>query len=406
MDDVAALAQEGAPPDSIGSFHSTGSGMTQSGDQPEQVHEAPAVPLPAAALAAAFAALPVGMAVIADDGRIVVMNEALAAMCGVGERDARPTRAGELAALMDIRDADGAPLPEGQSPIEIAGDGGSLPEAPMIVRVVGSAQARPVACAVTPIDDGDGWGGALMTVRERLAVTDDRSALEDSQAALRVLVADRERVQAEERRRIARDLHDDLQQSLSALNMRLGMAEDALAHDPEEARQWLVESQRNVIDAAGATRRIIEDLRPQGLYHRALVGALRDLADAFTARTGVECDLAALPDAMPEPPEEVADCIYRIAQESLTNIAKHAGATSVHMRLERSTTGAMRFTVADDGRGLDVPTARFQEGSYGLLGMSERVRALNGEMRVTGSPGKGTTVEAEIPLAAAAGDPA
>lgn len=378
--------------------------MTQSGDQPEQVHESPAVTLPAAALTAAFASLPVGMAVIGDDGRIVVMNEALEAICGVERGVPRPTRAGELAAFVDIRDADGAPLPKGQSPIEIAGDGGTLLETPMIVRVAGSAQARSMLCAVTPIGDGDSWGAALMTVRERLAVTDDRSALENSRAALRVLVADRERVQADERRRIARDLHDDLQQSLSALNMRLGMAEDALAHDPDEARRWLAESQRNVIEAAAATRRIIEDLRPQGLYHRPLVGALRDLVDAFIARTGVDCEFFAAPDVMLEPPEEVADCIYRIAQESLTNVAKHAEATLVHMRLERSATGAIQLTVVDNGHGLDVPTARLREGSYGLLGMSERARALNGEMRVTGSPGNGTTVEVAIPLVGAVGD--
>jgi signal transduction histidine kinase len=380
--------------------------MTQQGDRSEHVPRGPATPLPATALAAAFGVLPVGVAVIASDGRVLVMNEALGAMCGLGPGESGPTRAGELIEILDIRAVDGTALPDGQSPIEIASAGGRLEEAPMIARAVGSAEAMPVACAVTPIDDGDGWAGAVMTVRERQATTADRADLEESQAALQVLVADRERVQSEERRRIARDLHDDLQQSLAALNMRLGMAEDALEHDPEEARQWLEESQRDVIEAAGATRRIIDDLRPQGLYHRALVSALHDLVHGFTERTGVACDFAALPAGMPEPPEEVADCIYRIAQESLTNIAKHAEATSVHMRLERTAAGAMHFTVADDGRGLDVPTARYSPRSYGLLGMSERVRALNGEMRVTGSPGQGTTVEADIPLGAAAGGPA
>ena len=376
--------------------------MTTPDDDPGRVPEAP---LPAAALAAAFATLPVGMAVIASDGRVVVMNHALVAMCGLGGGDARPIRVAQIAELLDVRDEDGALLPEGRSPVDVAAAGGRLDEAPMIVRAVGAAEARPVACAVTPIDDGDGWSGALLTIRDRPLAGTDRAALEETQAALQVLVADRERVQAEERRRIARDLHDDLQQSLAALNMRLGMAEGALDHDSAEARQWLEESQRNVIEAAAATRRIIEDLRPQGLYHRPLVGALRDLIDSFSARTGVACDFAALPDAMPEPPEEVADCIYRIAQESLTNIAKHADATSVHMRLERTPAGVMRLSVIDDGRGLDVPTARYQPGSYGLLGMSERVRALSGEMRVTGSPGRGTTVEADIPSGAAAGGP-
>jgi len=105
---------------------------------------------------------------------------------------------------------------------------------------------------------------------------------------------------------------------------------------------------------------------------------------------------------MHEPPEEIADCIYRIAQESLTNVAKHADATAVRMRLEFTPAGPARFTVIDDGRGLDVPTAQHRVGTYGLLGMSERVRALNGHMRVTGAPGRGTTVEVEIPPGASA----
>jgi signal transduction histidine kinase len=373
--------------------------MTTPDDDPGRVTEAT---VSSAAFAAAFATLPTAAAIIAPDKRVVIMNDALALMCGLQPGDTRPIRVAQLAGLLELRDEDGSLFPDGSSPLVVAAAGGRIGESPMIARTVGTSEARPVLCAVVPIDDGASWRGALLTIRDRSGAGADQQALEEAQAALRVLVADRERVQAEERRRIARDLHDDLQQSLAALNMRLGMAESALDPDATEARRWLEESQRNVIDAAGATRRIIDDLRPQGLYHRPLLGALRDLTEAFRTRTGVACDFTAEPESMHEPPEEIADCIYRIAQESLTNVAKHADATAVRMRLEFTPAGPARFTVIDDGRGLDVPTAQHRVGSYGLLGMSERVRALNGHMRVTGAPGRGTTVEVEIPLGASA----
>lgn len=350
-----------------------------------------------AALDALLASTPMGVALIDADGGVAIANGALAHVLGIDAAAPGLGHVSDLDALVEFRSADGTHLAENDSPLARARDGTALPDTPMLVRGRGADAARPVVCGVTPLAPGGAPSGVLLTVCEPAGEQSDRAALEESQAALRVLVADRERVQAEERRRIARDLHDDLQQSLAALNMRLGMAEDALDTDPAEAREWLQESQRNVIEASRATRRIIEDLRPQGLYHRPLLSALRDLVEGFSDRTGVPCDFTSLPGEMPEPPEEVADCIYRIAQESLTNIAKHADATQVHMHLERDDTGDLHLRVADDGRGLDEPTAHYRRGAYGLIGMSERVRALNGNMRISGSPGAGTTVEADIP---------
>ena len=351
------------------------------------------------ALVALLEGMPVGAVVLSSDGSVLALNPAFMAVTGL-QHDVLDLRtAADLEAAVELRDLAGAPMPDGASPLAIALAGGRLDAVPMLVRAVGDGGARPVTCSVVPIGGPDAVVGALLLLAEPAGKAPEQAALEESQAALRVLVADRERVQAEERRRIARDLHDDLQQSLAALNMRLGMAEDVLDSDPAEARQWLEESQRNVMDASKATRRIIEDLRPQGLYHRALVGALGDLVSGFTDRTGVECVFDPVPADMPEPPEEVADCLYRIAQESLTNIAKHADATQVSMQLVRRDDGAMQLRVVDDGRGLDVPTARYQSGAYGLMGMAERVRALNGEMRISGQPGRGTTIEADIPPA-------
>lgn len=344
-----------------------------------------------------MASVPAGVAIIDSQGRVARANAALPQVLGIDPAAPGLQTVRDLDALVEFRGADGSHLDDGESPLALALAGHELTGASLLVRRRGSDAARPVACRVVPLAGAGGPGGALLVVHASGAGRSDQVALEESQAALRVLVADRERVQAEERRRIARDLHDDLQQSLAALNMRLGMAEDVIADDPAEAKQWLQEAQRNVIDASRSTRRIIEDLRPQGLYHRPLVTALRDLVEGFSERTGVPCEFAASPAEMPEPPEEVADCIYRIAQESLTNIAKHAEATQVHLRLERDDAGDLHLRVTDDGRGLEEPTAHYRRGSYGLIGMSERVRALNGHMRISGSPGAGTTIEADIP---------
>jgi signal transduction histidine kinase len=140
-------------------------------------------------------------------------------------------------------------------------------------------------------------------------------------------------------------------------------------------------------------RKIAAALRPAALDYGGLVDAIRLLADEFERRTGIGCTLQ-----IPEPVDSrgnLANCLFSICQESLTNIARHAGATAVEIRLTADP-GCLALTVRDNGRGFE-PDSAAQTSSLGLLGMRERARMAGGILSVISGPGEGTTILAWIP---------
>jgi signal transduction histidine kinase len=147
-----------------------------------------------------------------------------------------------------------------------------------------------------------------------------------------------------------------------------------------------------------ATRRIAADLRPLMLDDLGLAAALDWLTHSFSQRTGIATDLI-IDDAVAQIGEPVASALYRITQESLTNVAKYAQATTVEIRLER--TGEwVQLAVRDNGRGIDAAD-HGKRGAFGLLGMRERATLLGGDVAIIGQPGRGSEVRVRIPLAAA-----
>lgn len=146
-----------------------------------------------------------------------------------------------------------------------------------------------------------------------------------------------------------------------------------------------------------ATRRIAADLRPLILDDLGLVPALEWLAEAFAQRHAVQCGLEV--DASLELQEPHATTVFRIVQECLANVAKHAQARNVHVRVLRSDTGVL-LSVQDDGVGFDVGQAP-QPASLGIAGLRQRAKLLHGSVVLTSAPGQGTRVEAAIPLDAA-----
>jgi signal transduction histidine kinase len=212
---------------------------------------------------------------------------------------------------------------------------------------------------------------------------------------LRALFARLHSIREEERTRIARDLHDELGQLLTALKLQLCSLEKKAGRKGNGILDLKTSS--SLIDQTLATvRRIAFELRPSTLDQLGLVHTLREEIRRFEGRTGIRCK-ACLPEQLPDLGPERTTALYRIFQEALTNVSRHAGASQVAVRLEVS---PFRITLEceDDGRGFD---ASFAESplALGLAGMVERARALEGEVRFQRGPEGGTIVTASIPLA-------
>ena len=220
-------------------------------------------------------------------------------------------------------------------------------------------------------------------------------ALRFSREQLRSLAAKLQSIREEERARIARDVHDELGQSLTALKMDIaGIASRLPSGDTA-----LLERARTMsgsIDASIQTvRRIAAELRPGVLDNLGLVAALEWQAEEFQKRTGIECDFAAsLDDSWLNP--ELCTALFRIFQETLTNVARHARATKVMVTLRESEGQAM-LAVQDDGQGIQAQQSNWRQ-SLGLLGIRERVFLFGGEVVINGAPGHGTTVTVRVPL--------
>ncbi len=236
---------------------------------------------------------------------------------------------------------------------------------------------------------------AVLTIRHTLRLEHElERRLEENtraRADLQELSAKLLRAQENERRALARELHDEVGQSLSAILMEAESAE--CADDPREARDRLASVRTLAEKTVNEVRDLALLLRPSMLDDFGLVPALNWHAREMTKRTGLNVVLSA-DDAADELPDEHKTCIYRLVQEAVNNTARHANAHTVEVDVRR-TEGRVLFSVRDDGSGFDT---RFVRG-LGLLGMEERVRRLGGKLEIDSRPGFGTRIAAELPLA-------
>jgi signal transduction histidine kinase len=201
-----------------------------------------------------------------------------------------------------------------------------------------------------------------------------------------------------ERRRTARELHDELGQSLTALKMDLESLRSALPPGQPELGERAQAMHALLDGTIAATRRIAADLRPLMLDDLGLAAALDWLTHNFSNHTGIATDLV-IDDSVAQVPEPIASALYRITQESLTNVAKYAQATTAEIRLERDGDW-VQLLVRDNGRGIEAAD-QDKRGTFGLLGIRERVSLLGGDVAIKGERGQGSEVRARIPLAAA-----
>lgn len=225
----------------------------------------------------------------------------------------------------------------------------------------------------------------------------NRLALQRSEEDLRGLTARLLTAQEEERRRISRDLHDDINQRLAMIVVELETLDQALPPDCKAIGTRIRSLQDNASELCEDLRHLAYQFHPSVLDDLGLPVALRRLVDDISGRTGLKGSFHSHigKGIIPQP---VATCLYRIAQEGLSNVAKHANASSFVVELNRQD-DAITLTINDDGSGFDISARTTERGTLGLVSMKERALLVQGDLVVESKPGEGTSVRARIPLA-------
>lgn len=329
-----------------------------------------------------------GEAIISADefSRVVLANPAAAAMFGVsvGQMLGQP-----LANF--IR----APNEASQSPLDYFQGGGRAGRRATDYAGVGmraGGDAFPIEGSITDaFQDGVTlYTIILRDVSERQRV---QQKLARSHDQLRQLSAALQTIREEERTHISRELHDDLGQLLASLRMDLTLLRQTCASTPE-ALHLIAGMDANLLTAITSLRRIATNLRPRALDEGGLYFALQGLRDDFVERHGIACELLA-DEAELRLDDQASTAIFRIVQEALTNVARHAQATRVTLTLYRSNSELL-ITIRDDGRGI-VDADMEKAESLGLVGMRERVWGLKGEINIGPDESVGTRIDIVLP---------
>lgn len=352
-----------------------------------------------AKLEVALASMTDAVCISDEHGAIIDANEAFARLHRLGP-GGTPKTVDELATILEATRADGsaAPMDQWAVPRALRGERGSNLEYHLRDRRTGE---RWIASySFSPIVDAEGRvTGSICSGRDITEQHRIRAELEASQAQLRSLIAAQDKVQEQERLRIARELHDDLQQNLAAILMETEVVRAEARGTDGRLREALDRIERLATDVIGSMRHIVRDLRPQALEDLGVTAAIRTLASTFDERAGIPCRVVVEGFDAGDDDElaPVATCLYRVVQEALTNVARHAGAHHVQVHLQRLPDAQVGLRVTDDGVGIHEPELQ-KPGSFGLLGMRERVRACGGSLRARRDDGGGTVVEARLPL--------
>lgn len=237
-----------------------------------------------------------------------------------------------------------------------------------------------------------GYRGTSRNITDRKLAEE---ALRHSQAELRQLAANLERVKEDERKRIAQDIHDDLGQNLLALKMDVAtlLTRTGEAHPKLHQRARIV--LHNIDATIQSVKSIINDLRPATL-ELGLYPAVEWQIKQFERRNGIACKLASNSESVFGLDEGRTAALFRILQESLTNVVSHAEATEVEIALNQDERG-FSMQIQDNGKGLQLGDYR-KPNSFGLIGIRERIDSLGGELTIASRPGQGTLLSISIPI--------
>ncbi len=338
---------------------------------------------------------PLGLALVGNDYRFVKVNTALCRMVGYPE-----------ASLLEMTFADITHPDDLQADVELAERlfRGEIPFFTLQKRYIKkNGEIIWINLTGSIVHDKDGatiYGLAMVediTEVKRAQEIESRLAsdLAASRDEIRALAASLMLAQEDERRRVSRELHDHTCQQLGSLAREIS----TLAADPissKDVRARLEEIRGHVLQTSQETQHIAHQMHTSVLDDLGLVASLKDLCTQFSEQypdIALDFENRDLPDAMPR---EVSTCLYRVAEESLQNIAKHSRAKSISVRLGPNK-GAVLLTIRDDGAGFD-PKAVKGHGGLGLISMEERARSVYGRLTITAQPGHGTQIALEVPL--------
>jgi PAS domain S-box-containing protein len=264
----------------------------------------------------------------------------------------------------------------------------------VLTAVRANGEEFPIEASISQHSEGDQRFFTVI-LRDVSARVRSEQALRQSREELKELATAAHKTREQEQSRIARELHDELGQSLTALKMLVASLREANVASDDPAAGKLEKMEALLDRTVGSARRIASDLRPLMLDDLGLVPAVEWLAEDFTQRHGIACDLK-----LDDPELRLDDihetAVFRIVQESLTNVAKHSRAKRVEVNFSRADS-RLTVSVLDDGVGF-APGAPRNPKSRGLLGMKERAYLLGGEISVDSAPGRGTKVEVRLPL--------
>jgi PAS domain S-box-containing protein len=235
---------------------------------------------------------------------------------------------------------------------------------------------------------GDSFVGAFAIYQD---IT-ERKRSEEKLIALRNRLT---RAQEEERARIARDLHDDAGQRLALLSIDLEQLKQASARLKSSLTRQLESLVKAASEITSDVHNVSRRLHPSQVELLGLPAALTNFCRDFGARNGMAIEFAVTPPRQ-RPSQEVALCLFRVAQEAVRNVQKHSGARRAFVELDEIS-GSLRLRISDKGAGFDPESAEYSEG-LGLLSMQERLHSLGGELFIHSRPGGGTCIEACIPL--------
>ena len=219
------------------------------------------------------------------------------------------------------------------------------------------------------------------------------------QEQLRLLSRQLLSAQEEERKQISRELHDVIAQTLTGINVRLATLKKEAAFNTENLDRNIARTQRLVQQSVDIVHRFARELRPAVLDDLGLIPALHTFMKSFRARTGIRVSLSAFA-AVEKVNGDKRTVLYRVAQEALTNVARHAQASQAEVRIQKLD-GAICMKIKDDGKGFQEERGLHGKKNkrLGLLGMRERLEMVGGNLTIESTPGKGTTIQAQVPFA-------